>query len=93
MIIAVKIQNRQIKEFYCKGEGFRKIGKTWATLKKYFIECYKEELNSDFLVITNKGTYTIPVASYFIDYLTREHELDIVSDIKKFCKKKCIKLA
>lgn len=108
-ILAVKIQNRKTKEFYCKGGGFGKKGKAWTTLgyaktavypkcywldhqKKSFIERYKEELNSDFLVITDKGTYTIPVASYFVDYLTREHELDIVSNIKKYCKKNNINL-
>ena len=109
MILAVKIQNRQTKEFYCKGGGFGEKGKAWTTLrhaktaicpkcywldfqKKYFIECYKKELNSDFLVITDKGTYTIPVASYFIDYLTKKYEFNIVSDIKKYCKKNNINL-
>ena len=32
MVLAVKIQNRETGEFYCKGGGFGKKGKAWATL-------------------------------------------------------------
>lgn len=85
MVLAVKIQNRETGEFYCKGGGFGKKGKAWATLGYaklaicphgyYFYGINSEELNSDFIIINDNGTIEkMPVALYFMDYFTREQK-------------------
>lgn len=83
MVLAVKIQNRETGEFYCKGGGFGKKGKAWATLgyaklaicphSYYYGKLNNKELNSDFIIINDNGTIEkMPVALYFMDYFTRE---------------------
>ena len=83
MILAVKIQNRETGEFYCKGGGFGKKGKAWSTLGYAKLAicpstyCYAngvdiKELNSDFIIINDDGTINKePVAVYFLDYFQR----------------------
>lgn len=84
---------------------FGRIGKTWATLRHaklaicphYLsdfndIQYYERELNSDFIIITDNGTKKIPVATYFIDYLTRNNKKYIVDEIKEYCKNNNINL-
>lgn len=82
MVLAVKIQNKETGEFYCKGGGFGKKGKAWTTLgyaklaicpKYYRYGIDNKELNSDFIIINDDGTIEkMPVALYFLDYFTRE---------------------
>ncbi len=82
MVLAVKIQNKETGEFYCKGGGFGKKGKAWATLgyaklaicpTYYTYGINNKELNSDFIIINDDGNIEkMPVALYFLDYFTRE---------------------
>lgn len=85
--------------------AFGRIGKTWATLRHaklaicphYLsdfndIQYYEKELNSDFIIITDNGIKKIPVATYFIDYLTRNNKKYIVDKIKEYCKNNNINL-
>ncbi len=84
MVLAVKIQNRETGEYYCKGGGFGKKGKAWSTLGyaklaicpssySFARNINYKELNSDFIIINDDGTIEKkPVALYFLDYLTRE---------------------
>lgn len=82
MILGVKIQNRETKEFMRKGCGWSKIGKVWSTLRDaklaicphyYAGGISEKELNSDFLIINDDGTIEkTPVAVYFMDYFKRK---------------------
>lgn len=67
-----------------------------------FIKAYQNELNSDFLIFNDNGTSeTIPVAQYFIEKLTKEHEEGgygtekaemALKEVKQYCKENNIKL-
>ena len=83
MVLAVKIQNRETGEFYCKGGGFGKKGKAWTALgyaklaicphSYYWCGINSKDLNSDFIIMNDNGIIEkMPVALYFMDYFTRE---------------------
>lgn len=84
MILGVKIQNRETKEFMGKGCRWSNVGKVWSRLRDTKLAIcphyygwnnglITKELNSDFLIINDNGTTEkIPVALYFIDYFSRE---------------------
>lgn len=82
MILGVKIQNKETKEFYCKGGGWNKVDKVWSRLRDaklaicphsyYWCGIDSKELNSDFVIINDDGIIErMPVALYFFDYFTR----------------------
>lgn len=85
MILGVKIQNRETKQYMGKGISWNKVGKVWSRFRDaklaicpvYLIyhgsiEGYEKELNSDFIIINDDGTQERkPVAIYFIDYIKR----------------------
>lgn len=105
MILGVKIQNKETKEFYCKGGGWNKVGKVWSRLRDAKLAICphyygwnngidKKELNSEFLIINDDGTQEkIPVALYFLDYFKRElkwgYKKDKIQDVIKQIKKYC----
>ena len=118
MVIGVKIKNRKTGKFRTAGSygGWNKIGKTWSNLKnaklavcpnywdytQNFIEAYKREIDSDFLIFNDDGTSKImPVAQYFIEKLTEEYKEGgygaeraeiALKEVKQYCKENNIEL-
>lgn len=113
MILGVKIQNRETKSFMTRGGGWSKIGNTWANFKnaklaiyihpwrvdkESFIKEYSRELKSDFIIMSDDGNIErMPVALYFIDYLTRKSKNhseieELIQSVKQYCKENNIEL-
>lgn len=114
MILGVKIQNRKTKKFRGSGYKFNNIGKVWSRLRdaklavcpSYWysfdnIREYKEELDSDFIIINDDGGIErMPVALYYIDFFERQMKHSyrveklqkILKEIRQYCKENNIEL-
>ena len=92
MILGVKIQNKETKQYMAKGGGWNNIGKVWSRLRDAKLAICPhyygwhggidmKDLNSEFIIINEDGTQKrIPVALYFMDYFRREFKYGYKKD-------------